>query len=387
MTSSSPISRPVGIALAVAVVAGLGLAGATPASAVVLTATPVRSCSTTPGLSVSYEIANEGNFSSTTLSGNYPINHSAIPGAPTNYSRFEEVLDITNNTGITLHNLRMVGVGQSVNLATSGWVEMRWDNANNQWLANSTAPTYDAGDGDGLDTSFTGYSTKMLPSSPVSGVLTYADQASTGTNLYPGGPSIASDKLPTFEAGDLAAGGIFLFHWYVDNEQKTEDNASGPGYDSHFVAQTECPIIATGPASELVKGTAYSSSVAATSATLAVNYELHSGDLPTGLTIDPETGAITGTPTEEGSFTFTVYAFNELGNYDEATYTLVVPGDEATTPDDGDDEADDNSDSASDGDITSLPVTGTDFTAAGLLGALLLAAGSGLLIARRTRRA
>lgn len=47
------------------------------------------------------------------------------------------------------------------------------------------------------------------------------------------------------------------------------------------------------------------------------------GDLPDGLGLD-DTGVLSGTPTESGSFTFTVIAEDANGFTAEATYTLEL---------------------------------------------------------------
>jgi hypothetical protein len=63
------------------------------------------------------------------------------------------------------------------------------------------------------------------------------------------------------------------------------------------------------PASTGQAGSAYSSSLVASGGLAAYTYSLLGGSLlPAGLILDPATGAITGTPTASGSFTFTVQA-------------------------------------------------------------------------------
>lgn len=67
----------------------------------------------------------------------------------------------------------------------------------------------------------------------------------------------------------------------------------------------------------------YTASVAAVSGTAPVVYSIDSGALPDGVTLDPETGALTGTPTSKGTYTFALRATNAKGS-DTETYTITV---------------------------------------------------------------
>jgi hypothetical protein len=55
-----------------------------------------------------------------------------------------------------------------------------------------------------------------------------------------------------------------------------------------------------------------------------VTWSITAGALPAGLTLDTATGAITGTPTVSGTFTFTVTADDGEGHTDTHEYTLAV---------------------------------------------------------------
>jgi hypothetical protein len=68
-------------------------------------------------------------------------------------------------------------------------------------------------------------------------------------------------------------------------------------------------------------GVAYSDGVAASN---SPSYSVVSGALPTGLSLNSGTGAITGTPTVNGTFTFVIRASNAGGSADTGTLTITV---------------------------------------------------------------
>ena len=64
--------------------------------------------------------------------------------------------------------------------------------------------------------------------------------------------------------------------------------------------------ITTASLASATVGTAYSQTVAASGGTTPYGWSVSSGALPTGLSINSSTGAISGTPTSSGTFSFTV---------------------------------------------------------------------------------
>lgn len=52
--------------------------------------------------------------------------------------------------------------------------------------------------------------------------------------------------------------------------------------------------------------------------------KFEAGGLPAGLTLNPTTGAITGTPTEAGSFNVSIYGVDKYGNYSNAFNGTIV---------------------------------------------------------------
>jgi hypothetical protein len=54
------------------------------------------------------------------------------------------------------------------------------------------------------------------------------------------------------------------------------------------------------------------------------HYALSSGILPPGLTLDPDTGVISGTPTLAGTYIFTVLVTDSCGNSADVPGTIVI---------------------------------------------------------------
>ena len=67
---------------------------------------------------------------------------------------------------------------------------------------------------------------------------------------------------------------------------------------------------------------AYSSAITASGGTAPYTFALNSGSLPGGLSLNPTTGAITGTPTTAGAFTFTVKVTDSTGG---TALTYITP--------------------------------------------------------------
>jgi hypothetical protein len=96
-----------------------------------------------------------------------------------------------------------------------------------------------------------------------------------------------------------------------------------------------CPIITVNPATlpNGSVGTAYSQTVSASGGTSPYLFSVSSGALPTGLILNSASGAITGTPTTAGTFTFTITATDANGCTGSRLYTITIasPGCPAIT--------------------------------------------------------
>jgi hypothetical protein len=80
-------------------------------------------------------------------------------------------------------------------------------------------------------------------------------------------------------------------------------------------------------------GTAYSATLSATGGTVPYRWSLASGALPGGLSLNQQTGAISGTPTVAGTFSFTARVTDSQNPVDTASKALSIRVDPApTTP-------------------------------------------------------
>ncbi len=93
-----------------------------------------------------------------------------------------------------------------------------------------------------------------------------------------------------------------------------------------------CPVVTLNPATlpNGVAGTPYSQSVVASGGVAPYTYAVSSGALPAGLTLNPATGAITGTPTTFGTANFTITATDANGCPGSRAYSIVIAA--ATCP-------------------------------------------------------
>jgi hypothetical protein len=82
------------------------------------------------------------------------------------------------------------------------------------------------------------------------------------------------------------------------------------------------PVFSDGSVNSSARvGIAYSDGVTASE---AASYSVFSGALPGGLSLNSSTGAITGTPTTPGTFTFVLRATNITGSTNTGTLTITV---------------------------------------------------------------
>jgi hypothetical protein len=121
----------------------------------------------------------------------------------------------------------------------------------------------------------------------------------SGNNLPPG---LALNTSTGLISGTPTSPGTFGFEVTV-NDQSTPTQTSRRVYFITIFATLQVTTVSL-PGG--VNGQAYSASLAATGGDSPYAWSISSGALPTGLTLDPTSGTISGTPTMTGTFSFTV---------------------------------------------------------------------------------
>jgi hypothetical protein len=160
----------------------------------------------------------------------------------------------------------------------------------------------------------------------------------------PGTWAVVSGSLPpglSLSAGGMISGTPTAENTYSFTVAYTESDADAQSAQqalSIIVHSPSAPVITTTSLPAGVDGTAYAAQLQVTT-TNPVNatgtWSLASGTLPSGLTLNTSTGAITGTPTEYGDFDITVSFLQDPPVSESATSgTLrihVVPGNPVVT--------------------------------------------------------
>jgi Putative Ig domain. len=91
---------------------------------------------------------------------------------------------------------------------------------------------------------------------------------------------------------------------------------------NYIIAQGNPPNITTTSLPDGFQGSAYTTTLTATGPT-PISWSISSGNLPNGLSLNATTGVISGTPTLDGIFHFSVRASNNYGNYTRSLYIFV----------------------------------------------------------------
>jgi Putative Ig domain len=195
------------------------------------------------------------------------------------------------------------------------------------WTITNTVTVTSPGDqANGSGTAITALPISASDSSSTA-TLSYSDGGTlpAGLTIDPssgvisGTPTTGGTSAVTITVTDSAgATGSATFNWVITNTV----TVTSPGDQSDLSGAPITPLTVSASDSSSVATLTYSDG----------------GTLPTGLTIDPSSGAITGTPTTGGTFAVTITATDNAGFTGTATFnwaivntvTVTSPGDQSS---------------------------------------------------------
>ena len=170
--------------------------------------------------------------------------------------------------------------------------------------------------------------TSVLPSGTAGAPYSVKLAASGGLTPYTW--SIASGSLPAglklhaatgVISGTPVSGGASTFTAQVSDAENPPATRSAT-FSLGIEATTLQVTTATVPGA--LAGEPYSATLAASGGVAPYTWSLASGSLPAGLTLDPSTGTITGTPAAPGTSTFTVTVTDSANPAATAAATLTI---------------------------------------------------------------
>jgi uncharacterized protein (TIGR03437 family) len=165
-----------------------------------------------------------------------------------------------------------------------------------------------------------GYTQTLIGSNPIAGRQAWSGNSGgyiTTTINLPAAAAGQNIKLRWRMTSDASVSGT---GWRIDSIKLTDGTACATNCGGPF-----CPVITITPAS-LPTGTigaVYNQTLTASGGAAPHSFMLSAGTLPNGLTLSSG-GALSGTPTQSGSFNLTVKATDANGCTGTRAYTLVI---------------------------------------------------------------
>jgi len=145
-----------------------------------------------------------------------------------------------------------------------------------------------------------------------------------------GGPSSGTEPTGSINAtgGISAAAFAGSYNVNLSSSVVTGTVATSSGAVSVVYTYTPAtppvPVCTSLPGSGTI-GTPYSGTITVTGGVPPYTFAITGGSLPPGLTLNTTTGAITGTPTTAGTYTFTVKVTDSIGQTGSTSCTITIP--------------------------------------------------------------
>ncbi|KSV62384.1 hypothetical protein N185_08205 [Sinorhizobium sp. GW3] len=197
--------------------------------------------------------------------------------------------------------------------------------------------TIEATDANGATGSVT-YSLAVAVEAPSAGAVALTVAANSTANVI--SPSISGGAAASLaiasppSRGNASVSGLQILYTpqpgysSADSFTYTATNATGTSTPATVTVTISPPVLVFSPTggtlAAAVAGVSYSQSLTASAGTAPYLYQVTSGALPGGLTLDPVSGAISGRPGADGDFAFTVTATDANGATGQASYRIAV---------------------------------------------------------------
>ncbi|KQX27779.1 hypothetical protein ASD01_22030 [Ensifer sp. Root423] len=197
--------------------------------------------------------------------------------------------------------------------------------------------TIEATDANGATGSVT-YSLAVAVEAPSAGAVALTVAANSTANVI--SPSISGGAAASLaiasppSRGNASVSGLQIVYTPqpgysgADSFTYTATNATGTSTPATVTVTISPPVLVFSPTggtlAAAVAGVSYSQSLTASAGTAPYLYQVTSGALPGGLTLDPVSGAISGRPGADGDFAFTVTATDANGATGQASYRIAV---------------------------------------------------------------
>jgi hypothetical protein len=130
----------------------------------------------------------------------------------------------------------------------------------------------------------------------------------SGVNCAAGNGSFPFSVRITSSTGTVAD--------FTGSAQFSVQMTAGPG--------TACSLTLAALPTTGTVGVAYSGTAAITGGTAPYTWAVTGGSLPTGLSLNTSTGAVTGTPTVAGTYSFTIRGTDSIGAAGLTNYTVTI---------------------------------------------------------------
>ena len=213
---------------------------------------------------------------------------------------------------------------------------------NNATTITATTPAHAAGlvnvaviTPGGSATLTNGYTYSSVPAptvGPVSAMVAANSSANPITLSLSGGAASSVSVASAPSHGSASASGTSITYTPTagfsgaDSFTYTATNTTGTSSPATVTITVSAPTLAIIPTTlpDGTQGTAYSQTVSASGGTAPYSYAITAGTLPTGLSLNTSTGAISGTPSTSGTFNLTVTATDANSATGSQAYSITI---------------------------------------------------------------